>query len=76
MTRIHSSVRRLTAGALIALLLPALVAIGGNSATAGAYSRAGLPVVDLQVPSAAMGQNILVRLQPGGPHAVYLLDGL
>jgi diacylglycerol O-acyltransferase / trehalose O-mycolyltransferase len=28
------------------------------------------------VPSAAMGRNVLVRFQPGGRHAVYLLDGL
>jgi diacylglycerol O-acyltransferase/trehalose O-mycolyltransferase len=35
-----------------------------------------LPVEDLQVPSAAMGRNVLVRFQPGGKHAVYLLDGL
>ncbi|BBZ34587.1 esterase family protein [Mycolicibacterium confluentis] len=30
----------------------------------------------LDVPSAAMGRNIRVQFQGGGPHAVYLLDGL
>ncbi|OBF21566.1 alpha/beta hydrolase family protein [Mycobacterium sp. ACS4331] len=30
----------------------------------------------LEVPSAAMGRNIRVQFQGGGPHAVYLLDGL
>jgi diacylglycerol O-acyltransferase / trehalose O-mycolyltransferase len=61
---------------MAALLLPGLVAVAGGSATAAAYSRAGLPVEDLMVPSAAMGRNILVKFQPGGSHAVYLLDGL
>ncbi len=28
----------------------------------------------VQVPSAAMGRDIPVALQAGGPHAVYLLD--
>ncbi|MET0476110.1 MAG: alpha/beta hydrolase family protein [Mycobacterium sp.] len=52
--------------------------VGGLGAlpTAAAYSRAGLPVEGLQVPSASMGRNILVQFQGGGPHAVYLLDGL
>ena len=30
----------------------------------------------LDVPSGAMGRNIRVQFQGGGPHAVYLLDGL
>ncbi len=30
----------------------------------------------LDVPSAAMGRDIRVQFQGGGPHAVYLLDGL
>lgn len=69
-------VRRLTAGALTALLLAGLVAVVGGSATASALSRPGLPVETLMVPSAAMGRDIPVRFQGGGPHAVYLLDGL
>ncbi|OBK79539.1 diacylglycerol acyltransferase/mycolyltransferase Ag85A [Mycobacterium sp. 1274761.0] len=44
--------------------------------TASAYSRDGLPVESLQVPSPSMGRDIKVQFQGGGPHAVYLLDGL
>lgn len=68
--------RRLTAAALASLLLAGLVAVAGGSATAGAYSRPGLPVETLMVPSAAMGRDIPVRFQGGGSKAVYLLDGL
>jgi diacylglycerol O-acyltransferase/trehalose O-mycolyltransferase len=68
--------RRITVLAVTAVVLPGLVGVAGGTATAGAYSPAGLPVEDLQVPSAAMGRNVLVRFQPGGKHAVYLLDGL
>lgn len=67
---------RLQAGALTALLLAGLLAVVGTPATAGAYSRPGLPVETLMVPSAAMGRDIPVRFQGGGPKAVYLLDGL
>ena len=51
---------------------------GRSSATAGAFSRPGLPVEYLQVPSAAMGRDIKVQFQSGGANspAVYLLDGL
>ncbi len=44
--------------------------------TAGAFSREGLPIEILDVPSPAMGRNIRTEFQFGGPHAVYLLDGL
>ena len=44
--------------------------------TAAAYSREGLPVEYLEVPSPSMGRDIKVQFQGGGPHAVYLLDGL
>nr|AAB22871.1 antigen 85C=secreted protein {N-terminus} [Mycobacterium tuberculosis, Peptide Partial, 37 aa] [Mycobacterium tuberculosis] len=37
------------------------------------FSRPGLPVEYLQVPSASMGRDIKVQFQGGGPHAVYLL---
>lgn len=57
-------------------LIPGLLGTAGLTPTAAAYSRAGLPVEGLQVPSASMGRNILVQFQGGGPHAVYLLDGL
>src|SRR3954462_6409001 len=43
---------------------------------AGAYSRDGLPVEFLDVPSPSMGRNIRVEFQGGGPHSLYLLDGL
>jgi diacylglycerol O-acyltransferase / trehalose O-mycolyltransferase / mycolyltransferase Ag85 len=70
--------RRLTIVALVAAVLPALVGVVGGSATAGAFSRPGLPVEYLMVPSAGMGRDIKVQFQSGGPNApaVYLLDGL
>jgi diacylglycerol O-acyltransferase / trehalose O-mycolyltransferase len=68
--------RRISVGALVALLLAGLTAVAGGSATAGAFSRPGLPVETLMVPSPAMGRDIPVRFQGGGPRAVYLLDGI
>src|SRR5690348_13613638 len=71
-------VRRLTIAAMAAAVLPGLVGVVGGSATAGAFSRPGLPVEYLMVPSAGMGRDIKVEFQSGGPNspAVYLLDGL
>ncbi|HEV7420510.1 MAG TPA: alpha/beta hydrolase family protein [Mycobacterium sp.] len=62
----------------MAALLPVLIGFTGGSATAGAFSRPGLPVEYLMVPSAGMGHDIKVQFQSGGPNspAVYLLDGL
>jgi len=68
--------RRLTMAALLAALLPALVGVAGDTAPAAAFSRPGLPVEYLHVPSPSMGRDILVQFQNGGPHAVYMLDGL
>ena len=70
--------RRLTVAALAAAVLPGLVTAVGGSATAGAFSKSGLPVEYLMVPSAGMGRDIKVQFQNGGPNApaVYLLDGL
>ncbi len=70
--------RRLTVAAVAAALLPALVGVVGGSATAGAFSRPGLPVEYLQVPSPSMGHDIKIQFQSGGNNspAVYLLDGL
>ncbi|MGV0792089.1 esterase family protein [Mycolicibacterium sp. XJ1819] len=70
--------RRLTVAALAAAVLPGLVSAAGGSATAEAFSRPGLPVEYLMVPSAGMGRDIKVQFQNGGPDApgVYLLDGL
>jgi len=56
--------------------LSGLLGVAGGAATAHAYSRPGLPVETLLVPSASMGRDIPVKFQPGGTHAVYLLDGL
>src|SRR4029079_12128566 len=70
--------RRLTVAVAAAAVLPGLVSAVGGSATAGAFSRAGLPVEYLMVPSAGMGRDIKVQFQNGGANApgVYLLDGL
>jgi len=69
-------VRRVAAAAMAAAALPGLIGFAGGSATAGAFSRAGLPVEYLDVFSPAMNRNIRIQFQGGGPHAVYLLDGL
>ena len=69
--------RRFAVAALAAAVLPGVVGLVGGSATAGAFSRPGLPVEYLQVPSPSMGRSIKVQFQKGtGSHAVYLLDGL
>jgi diacylglycerol O-acyltransferase / trehalose O-mycolyltransferase len=70
--------RRLVIGAVGAALLPGLIGVVGQTTTAGAFSRPGLPVEYLQVPSAAMGRDIKIQFQSGGANspAVYLLDGL
>jgi diacylglycerol O-acyltransferase/trehalose O-mycolyltransferase len=70
--------QRLTIAAVLATALPGLVGIVGGSATARAFSRPGLPVEYLQVPSPSMGRDIKVQFQSGGPGSpvVYLLDGL
>ncbi|TFV55109.1 esterase family protein [Mycobacterium sp. PS03-16] len=70
--------RRLTIAAAVAAVLPGLVSVAGGSATAEAFSRPGLPVEYLMVPSAGMGRDIKVQFQSGGANSpgVYLLDGL
>jgi len=70
--------RRLVVGAVGAALLSGLIGVVGGSATAGAFSRPGLPVEDLQVPSAGMGRDIKIQFQSGGANApaLYLLDGM
>ncbi|MCV7226143.1 esterase family protein [Mycolicibacterium komossense] len=70
--------RRLVVAAAAAAVLPGLIGVSGNTATAGAFSRPGLPVEYLMVPSAGMGRDIKVQFQSGGPNspAVYMLDGL
>src|ERR1700709_854675 len=70
--------RRLLGATMAALVLPAMVGLTGGSATAGAFSRPGLPVEYLMVPSPSMGHDIKIQFQSGGngSPAVYLLDGL
>jgi diacylglycerol O-acyltransferase/trehalose O-mycolyltransferase len=70
--------RRLLVGAAAAVALPGLIGLAGGAATAGAFSRPGLPVEYLQVPSPSMGREIKIQFQSGGngSPAVYALDGL
>ncbi|MGY1994603.1 esterase family protein [Mycolicibacterium fortuitum] len=62
-------------GAVLAVTVGAVL---GPSAVSSAFSRPGLPVEYLMVPSAAMGREVKVQFQSGGANspAVYLLDGL
>src|ERR1700759_4324022 len=70
--------RRLAVAAVAAAVLPGVVGLVGGSASAGAFSRPGLPVEYLQVPSPSMGRSIKVQFQSGGANspAVYLLERL
>jgi diacylglycerol O-acyltransferase/trehalose O-mycolyltransferase len=68
--------RRTAATVAAAAVLPGLIGVAGGSATASAFSRPGLPVLYLDVPSPSMGRNIRIQFQGGGPHAVFLMDGL
>src|ERR1700752_3513710 len=67
---------RLAAATLAAALLPGVVGLSDLSGIAAAVPRASLPVEQLSVPSPSMARDIRVSFQGGGPHAVYLLDGL
>src|ERR1700752_5055123 len=50
-------------------------AMWGSATSTGVIGTAHADGVEyLQVPSAAMGRDIPVAFQAGGPHAVYLLD--
>jgi diacylglycerol O-acyltransferase/trehalose O-mycolyltransferase len=70
--------RRLFVSVMAAVMLPALIGLTGGNATAGAFSRPGLPVEYLMVPSPSMGRDIKVQFQSGGANApaIYMLDGL
>ena len=50
------------------LSLPGLIGLAGGSPTAGAFSRPGLPVEYLQVPSGSMGRDI--KIQTGARDAL------
>jgi diacylglycerol O-acyltransferase/trehalose O-mycolyltransferase len=66
-------------GVLVAVMVTAAAALMlaiGPAPQATAYSRKGLPVETLSVPSASMARDIKVQFQGGGPHSVLLLDGL
>ncbi|MGH3637686.1 MAG: esterase family protein [Mycobacterium sp.] len=78
MSFVGKMTRRVAVAALAAGTLAGLVGVVGGSATAGAFSRPGLPVEYLMVPSAGMGHDIKIQFQSGGDNApaVYLLDGL
>ena len=70
--------RRIAVSAVAAAALPGLIGVAGETATAGAFSRPGLPVEYLDVPSASMGHPIRVQFQSGGPNSpnIWMLDGL
>jgi diacylglycerol O-acyltransferase / trehalose O-mycolyltransferase len=72
---VSTLIRRLAVVLAAIVMLPTLSAVVG-APSAKAFSRAGLPVEYLDVPSASMGKNIRIQFQGGGAHAVYLLDGL
>jgi diacylglycerol O-acyltransferase/trehalose O-mycolyltransferase len=75
--RLRAWARRLAVvAALVVAALPGLVGVTGHPATAAAVPHKGMPVEQLDVPSASMARNIRVEFQGGGPHAVYLLDGI
>ncbi|MEN4478924.1 alpha/beta hydrolase family protein [Mycolicibacterium cosmeticum] len=65
---------------LAAVVVSVVVAVAAvaTAATAQGFSRPGLPVQYLMVPSASMSRDVMVQFQSGGPQspAVYLLDGL
>ncbi len=78
MSFVGKMARRFAVAALAAGTLSGLVGVVGGSATAGAFSKPGLPVEYLMVPSAGMGKDIKIQFQSGGPNSpgVYMLDGL
>ncbi|QZT62820.1 esterase family protein [Mycolicibacterium austroafricanum] len=64
------------AGQTIAAIAALTAAMLAAPAAAHAFSRPGLPVEYLDIPSPSMGRDIRIQFQYGGPHAVFLLDGL
>ncbi|MCV7066975.1 esterase family protein [Mycolicibacterium farcinogenes] len=76
--RTFSKIARSRRGTALLTVLTMMLTLGllGPPPDANAWSRAGLPVEMLSVPSASMGREIKVQFQGGGPHALYLLDGL
>ena len=76
--KLRGATRRVVVATAAVAVLPGLVSAVGGSATAGAFSRPGLPVEYLDIPSAGMGRDIKIQFQSGGEGspALYLLDGL
>jgi diacylglycerol O-acyltransferase/trehalose O-mycolyltransferase len=68
--------RRVTQAVAVVAALVMAATITGNLPGAHSFSRPGLPVEYLDVPSPSMGRDIRIQFQYGGPHGVYLLDGL
>ena len=70
--------RRFAVAAIAAALLPGVVGLSRRVGhRLGAFSRPGLPVEYLMVPSPSMGRDIKIQFQKGtGSHVVFLLDGL
>jgi diacylglycerol O-acyltransferase / trehalose O-mycolyltransferase len=62
----------ITAAVVLAAALTTVVGLV-SAPQAAAFSRDGLPVEQLDVPSPSMGRNIRVEFQGGGPHSVLLL---
>jgi len=67
--------RRFTVAALATVLLPGIIGFAGGSATAGAFSRPGLPVEYLMVPSASMGRDIATALGDEVPVFLTIMNG-
>ena len=63
-------------GVVSIVLMSTLAVMVIQAPAADAYSSEGLPVEYLDVPSPSMGRDIRIQFQGGGPHSVYLLDGL
>jgi diacylglycerol O-acyltransferase/trehalose O-mycolyltransferase len=59
-----------------AALLAVLAGLPASSGISSAWSRQGLPIEYLTVPSPSMNRQIKVGFLGGGTHAVYLLDGM
>ncbi|MCH9761679.1 MAG: esterase family protein [Actinomycetia bacterium] len=76
MAILRHTIRRVGAQLAVVALLAAGLTSVSTEPTAEAFSRPGLPVELLEVPSPAMGRTIRVQFQYGGPHSVLLLDGL
>ncbi len=71
--------RRVLVVASVAVVVLTTMSVLGTATARAFFSRPGLPVEYLMVPSAGgMGRDIKVQFQSGGPNApgVYLLDGL